>query len=112
LKAEPWALTTLVSSVPNETEKRAAIPFYPGDPGITNKLQGIFKHHNIDLVYSNMETRRINVTHWRNQVSSKLHVKVVKRNTSARQKDVPSQDLRSMSDTFGGGCSVGSSDED
>jgi hypothetical protein len=34
-----------------------------------------------------------------NQVSTKLHVKVVKRNTSARQKDVLSQDLRSMSDT-------------
>jgi hypothetical protein len=29
-----------------------------------------------------------------------LHVKVVKRNTSGRQKDVPSQDLRSMSGTY------------
>jgi hypothetical protein len=49
-KAELQALTTLVPSVHNETKKRAAITFFPG---ITNKLQGIFKRHNIDLVYSN-----------------------------------------------------------
>jgi hypothetical protein len=50
LKAELQALTTLVPSVQNETKKRAAIAFFPG---ITNKQQGIFKRHNIDLVYSN-----------------------------------------------------------
>jgi hypothetical protein len=49
-KAKLQTLTTLVPSVQNETKKRAAITFVPG---ITNKLQGIFKRHNIDLVYSN-----------------------------------------------------------
>jgi hypothetical protein len=48
-KAKLQALTTLVPSVQNETKKRAAITFFPG---ITNKLQGIFKRHNIDLVFS------------------------------------------------------------
>jgi hypothetical protein len=40
----------MVPSVQNETKKSAAITFFPG---ITNKLQGVFKRHNIDLVYSN-----------------------------------------------------------
>jgi hypothetical protein len=105
LKAKLRALMTLVPSAQNETKQRAAITFFPG---IRNKLQGIFKRHNIDFVYSNigvnylthLETRRINVTHWSNQVdqvSTKLHVKVVKRKTSARRKDVPSQYVMSMS---------------
>jgi uncharacterized protein (UPF0335 family) len=102
LKAKLRALMTLVPSAQNETKQRAAITFFPG---IRNKLQGIFKRHNIDFVYSNigvnyltyLETPRINVTHWSNQVSTKLHVKVVKRKTSARRKDVPSQYLMGMS---------------
>jgi hypothetical protein len=90
-KAVPRALDP---SVHNETKKRAAITFFLG---ITNKLQGVFKRHSIDLVYSidyltYLETQE-------NQVAPKLHVKIVKPNTSARQKDVPSQDLRSMSGT-------------
>jgi hypothetical protein len=96
--------TTLVPSIQNKTKKRAAITLYTG---ITNKKLGIFKRHYIDLVYSNsgklsdvyLKTRKINVTHWKNQVSIKLHVKVVKQNTLVRQKNVPSQDLRSISGT-------------
>jgi hypothetical protein len=93
LKAEMRALTTLVPSVQNEIYKGAAITC------IKNKLQANLKRHNIDLAYSNMGNLsdllgRINITHWRNQVSTKLHVKVVKRNTSVRLKD-----LRSMSGT-------------
>jgi hypothetical protein len=46
-----------------------------------------------------LETQRINVAHRKNLLSTKLQVKVVKRHTSVRQKDVPSQDLRSISGT-------------
>jgi hypothetical protein len=68
-------------SVQNANKKRAAITF--------------FSWHNEYKVFSNaiistsfipigvnyqtyLETRRINVTHWKNQMSTKLHVKVVK----------------------------------
>jgi hypothetical protein len=101
-KAELRALTTLVRSVQNETKNRAAITFFPG---ITNKLQGIFKRNNIDLVYSNRgrigrnPKDKFHPLEKSGVLSTKLHIKVVKRNTSARQKNVPSQDLRSMSGT-------------
>jgi hypothetical protein len=100
-KAELQTLMTLVPSVQNETKKRAAITFFPD---ITNKLRtnAITSTSFIPIgvnYLTYLETRRINVTHWKNQVSTKLHVKVVKRNTSAGQKDVYSQDLRSMSGT-------------
>jgi hypothetical protein len=57
-KAELRALTTLVTSIQNETKKRAAITVFRG---ITNKLQGIFKRHNIDLVYFNIRGKLFNV---------------------------------------------------
>jgi hypothetical protein len=92
-KAELRALTTLVPSIQNETKKRAAITFFPS---ITNKLQGIFKRHNIDLVYSIRSKLSDVLGNPKNKCHpleksgvTKLHVKVVKRNTPARQKDVP-----------------------
>jgi hypothetical protein len=93
-KAELQALTTLFPSVQNELRKELPFLFFPV---ITNKIQGIFKRYNIDHVYSNDYLMFLKPQE--NQVSSKLHVKIVKRNTSARQKYVPSQDLRSMSGT-------------
>jgi hypothetical protein len=43
-------LTTLTPHTSDEHLRRAAITFYPR---ITNKLQNIFKKHNIKIVYSN-----------------------------------------------------------
>jgi hypothetical protein len=43
-------LTTLPPHTSDEQLRRAPITFYPG---ITNKLQNIFKKHKIKIVYSN-----------------------------------------------------------
>jgi GIY-YIG catalytic domain len=43
-------LTTLTPLSNSETMRRAAITFFPA---ITSKLQGVFRKHKIDLVYSN-----------------------------------------------------------
>jgi hypothetical protein len=51
-KEEPRNLTTLIPVLKRDdaSTKRHAITFYPA---ITNKLQRIFRNHQIDLVYSN-----------------------------------------------------------
>jgi hypothetical protein len=83
-KAELRALTTLVPSVQNETFLALRINYKVFSNAITSTS---FIPIGVNyLTY--LETRRINVTHWRKRVSTKLHVKVVKQNASVRQKNV------------------------